>query len=200
MKCLLMVLGIWVASIGVAHSSPIYTLFLAANPMFTWTALATGNARILYPWGTIKKIYDGSSAVTMGRVLFAEVQDNGQSCVYTLSSRILFRTDSKVSMASIESHIEKQSGGISLVTSQSVAIDDVMDTLESRFDNSGKYSELFSVTPEVLSGEYGLYRGVILLGRGYRKSGGTVSLEQLIKAAQGTHSQGSVSCAKQPQI
>ena len=181
MKCMLIVLGM----------------------SMTTNLLAQTDVALLDPLRRVISLY--TTPLSSGRVLFAEVQDNGQSCVYTFKTTVMARlADGKVSMASIEKRIDK-GATVSLVTAQSVAIDDVMDTLQRKFDNSGKYSELFEVTPEVLSGEYALFQGRVtfvmspfhIMGRGIGV--GSDSLPSLLQASQRTHSQEAVSCAEQPQ-
>ena len=181
MKCLLMILGM----------------------SMTTNLLAHADVALLDPLRRVLTIY--TTPIVSGRVLFAEVQDNGQSCVYTFKSVTMSKrlvSSGKISIASIEKRLDK-GAKVKLVNAQSVAIDDVMDNLQSQYDNSGKYSELFEVTPEVLSGEYALFHGgvrymiaPVLIPRTI----GSGSLNDLRQAAQSTHSQESVSCARQPQI
>ena len=164
--------------------------------------LAQADVGLLDPFRAAWLVY--TTPFSSGRILFAEVQDNGQSCLYTFKSITASKrvSEGKISISSVEKRIAK-GATVRLVTARSVAIDDVMDSLESRFDNSSKNSELFSVTPEVLSGEYALFQGTVnyrLAPTLYPRKIGSGSIHQLSQAAQKTHSSESVSCAKQPQI
>ena len=171
----------------------------------TTNLLAVADVKLFYPRSVFRIV--GTPVAVGGSVIFAEVQDNDQSCVYslkaaTMSSKV---TGGKISMASVKKSIDK-GAKVSLKTAQSVAIDDVIGTLERQLDNSGRYSEVFASTPEVLSGEYALFQGgfvvpLFVSSFGvYRKVKiSTSKNEYLSQAAQKTHSQGSVSCARQPQ-
>lgn len=186
MKCLLIVLGMMVTTNLFAHA----------------------DVALLDPIRKLILLYSRPPVVSSGHVLFAEVQDNGQSCVYTFKSMTVLSVDGKISMDSIKRRIDAGTT-VKLVTAQSVDIDDVIDTLQGQFDNSGKYGELFAVTPEVLSGEYALYQGsisffytnpIFVIRRGVGRGVGSDSLPYLLQASQRTHSQEAVSCAEQPQI
>ena len=179
-------------------------LLIVLGMVVTTNLFAHADVALLDPIRKLLFLY--STPVSSGRVLFADVQDNGQSCVYTFRSMMVgVSGDGKISMYSIKSRLDK-GATVRLVTDQSVDIDDVMDTLYRKFDNSGKYGELFAITPEVLSGEYALFQGhvkvvmnpIYLIRRG--RGVGSDSLSFLLQASQRTHSQEAVSCAEQPQI
>ena len=171
----------------------------------TTNLLAVADVKLFDPLRVVRVF--GTPVAIGGSVIFAEVQDNGQSCVYSLKDTTMSfgAISGKISMAYVGQRIDEGTK-VSLETDQSVAIDDVIDALESQLDNSGKYRGVFASTPEVLSGEYALFQGgfyvpltVYALGF-YRKIKiSTSKNEYLLQAAQKTHSQGSVSCATQPQ-
>ena len=117
-------------------------------------------------------VVDWSSSVQVhkGRYLFATVQDNGHSCLYSKQYKAIVVSckgcddsdDPKVPSSGDRVPLKDvldSSGYAPSITGRSIAIDDVMATLQERYDNDRKHRHLFELAEGTLAGEYAIYRG-----------------------------------------
>ena len=117
-------------------------------------------------------VVDWSSSVEVheGRYLFATVQDNGHSCLYSKQYKAIVVSckgcddsdDPKVPSSGDRVPLKDvldSSGYAPSITGRSIAIDDVMATLQERYDNDRKHRHLFELAEGTLAGKYAIYRG-----------------------------------------
>ena len=118
-------------------------------------------------------VVDWSSSVQVheGRYLFATVQDNGHSCLYGKQYKSVVvkcegcddSDDPKVpdsfrGKVPLKDVLDSSGTAISIIAS-SIAIGDVMATLQERYDNDSKHRNLFELAEGTLAGKYAIYRG-----------------------------------------
>lgn len=139
-----------------------YISLMAISLMLT-TSLSAGVATVSS---------HSSIQVHKGNYLLAKVQDNGQSCVYNKRYRAVVVTcegcDSSDkpypstygdTVPLKEDVLDTSEYPISLITARSIAVDDVMATLQKRYDNAREHQDLFELTQGTLAGKYAIYQG-----------------------------------------
>ena len=115
---------------------------------------------------------DGSAAVRVykGSYLFSKVQDNGHSCVYKKNyKKIVLKCEGcgdhsdKWSISSDKVQLKDLTDDGPLwgfpITASSVAITDVIATLQERYDNGSRHSQLFDLARVTLAGNYAIHQG-----------------------------------------
>lgn len=133
---------------------------LVTISLITTTGLSAG----VVDWSSSMQVHEG-------RYLFATVQDNGHSCVYSKRYKAVLVTcegcarPDEPKLPPIYSDevplkdVLDSSESATSIVARSIAIDDVIATLQERYDNDRKYSGLFELAQGTLAGKYAIYRG-----------------------------------------
>ena len=120
--------------------------------------------------------YSASVQVYKGSYLFAKVQDNGQSCVYSKNYKEIIieckgcddsdkpKVPGRSAIVPVEYVFDSSVDTTTIATSiiaRSIATDDVIDTLQELYGNDRKYHGLFDLAQGVLTGKHAIHRGTL---------------------------------------